>query len=167
MTAPLEEGDPLALVSAEPGALATAALDAALDQLAELGAMQADAADRLQTDRPGEAFSLLAEALAGWMAVSGAATQACELTGVNLATLEADGRSGTERGAELAERLKEMRDQVEAQDTIALSDSLTYVWPEVVEGWQRLVEALQEQIEAQATSSPPPASTAPPATPEP
>lgn len=147
-------GEPLSLVSAEPGSLATAALDAALDQLSEVGNQQIQAADRLQADQPGEAFALLGDALAGWIQVSAAASQACQLTGVDLASLDVGGVSGAEAAVELAERLRGLRSEVEAHDTIALADSLAYVWPEVVERWQRLLEELQSRIESRAANPP-------------
>ncbi len=147
MLRPLDD-DALELVSADPQALATSALDDALDRLAELGRQQAEAADELQADHAGAAFSLLGDALAGWMQVSGAVSQSCELTGVDLASLSAGagGATGADAAAELAERLREIRTQIESQDTIALADSLAYVWPEVVERWQGLVEDLQRTL---------------------
>ena len=149
MLRPLDD-EALELISADPQALATSALDDALDRLALLGRQQAEAADELQADHAGGAFSLLGDALAGWMQVSNAVSHSCELTGVDLASLSAGagdgGATGTGAAEELAERLREIRTQIESQDTIALADSLAYVWPEVVERWQALVEDLQRRL---------------------
>ena len=147
MPRPLTEGESLELVSADARTLATSTLDAALDRLGALGAQQADAADRLQGDEPGAAFSLLGDALAGWLEVSGAVTRCCELTGVELGSLEAGGGTGAGAAAELADRLREVRTQIQARDTIALADSLAYVWPEVVTRWEALVTDLQRRLE--------------------
>ena len=139
-------GASLELVSADPRTLAVSALDGALDELGALGGVQAEAADKLQADRPGAAFSLLGDALASWLRVSAVVTQCCELTGVELASLDAGGRTGEQAAKELATRLREVRTQIEAQDTISLADSLGYVWPEVVDRWIALVSDLQRRV---------------------
>ncbi|BAM03880.1 hypothetical protein [Phycisphaera mikurensis] len=145
MLRPLE-ADEIQLQSARPAELAVSALDGALDRLAQLGEQQREAAERLQADEAGAAYSLLGDALAGWTEVSSAVSQSCELTGVPLGSLTTGGGSGADVAAGLAASLREVRTQIEAQDTIGLADSLAYVWPDVVERWEALIGSLQERL---------------------
>ncbi|MEM8783507.1 MAG: hypothetical protein AAGE65_11720 [Planctomycetota bacterium] len=144
--------DALQLASADPAELGVDALGQARTQLAELGELQGQAADKLQADQAGEALTLVGEAVQHWIQIANAVTQVARLTGLDLDTLTLTTPQGDEPAAAiiagLSGSLTELRELIQAGDTTTLADALGYEWPGLIERWDALLAAMSERLAA-------------------
>jgi len=141
-------GQEIRLYTAGVAELATSSLDQVHEALEQAKAQQERAGELLQEDKAGEALSELGEIISVWLVVQQAMMQTAALAGVSLEDLTADDKPFTELAQELVERLTELKDLIQNQDTVALSDVLQYEWPEVNDTWIQLVADLRSRVEA-------------------
>ncbi|MEM1098517.1 MAG: hypothetical protein AAGH92_06965 [Planctomycetota bacterium] len=144
--------DDLQLASADPAELGIDALQQSRTQLAELGELQQQAADKLQADRAGEALNLVGDAVQHWINVANAVTQVARLTELDLDTLELTSPQGDESAAAviagLSGSLTELRELIQAGDTTTLADALGYEWPALIDRWDAMLGAMSERLSA-------------------
>lgn len=136
----------LRLYSADPIALSLSILNQIEHRLADAEAMQQEAAELLQRGESQAGLIKVGAAVEPWLQTQQAVLQSAALTGVTLDTLEVDGKPLQACITELVTRLKELRDLVNAKDTVALADVLQYEWPETTQRWRSLVGVLKDQI---------------------
>lgn len=141
-------GAEVRLYSADPAALAVDALEQVRTRLAGVRQAQQQAAEAFQQDRGNDALARLGEAIDGWLRSQEAVTMAADLVGIDLVTLDVDGRPGAELMTGLIEGLQGLKDAVVRGDTVQLADALAYEWPTLVDAWDRLIESLVDRIEA-------------------
>lgn len=111
--------------------------------------MQQDAADLLQRGETQAGFQRVGEAVKPWLETQQAVVQSAALTGVSLDDLQVDGEPVQACINSLLASLKELRDLITSQDTVALADVLQYEWPDTTAKWRRLMASLREQINAE------------------
>ncbi|MEM7576980.1 MAG: hypothetical protein AAF328_05840 [Planctomycetota bacterium] len=142
--------DELQLASADPAELGIDALQQSRTQLAELGALQQQAADKLQADHAGEALNLVGDAVQHWIHIANAVTQVAQLTSIDLDTLNLTTPDGDESAAAiisgLSTSLTELRELIQAGDTTTLADALGYEWPALIGRWDALLSAMSDKL---------------------
>lgn len=141
------EADEVRLVSAEPKHLVAETCADAIEALDRIEELQARAADRIQSEKAAEAMPILHEAFTLWIAVHQSVVQGASVTSVKLDTIIVKDRPAAEIVQELADRLRDLRDHLQRQDPLGLSDVLAYELPEVVESWRALLTALQKKVQ--------------------
>lgn len=136
------------LASAEPRELAVAALREAADQLEMAGDAHIEVANELRAGRAAKAIEQFGTLLGVWSAVQSSVRNAGYILNHDLGTMECDGRPVREDFAELAGRLRDVRDAFESRDYVLLADILKYEMPEVCQAWRVLILNLSNQVDA-------------------
>jgi len=139
------------LTTADPSRLAVQTLYALQGAMEGLRQTQADAAEKLQEDKPSEAMASLQNALAVWMQAQQAVLDSARVSGVDLDELKVEQQPASEIINQLVGMLHELKETVEAGDTVALADSLAYEWPDMIDRWQLLVGALIDRLDPQSS----------------
>ena len=143
------DGKEVRLYSADPAELAVATLNGIRQRLGEAAESQDRAAELFQADKAGEALAQIGTVIEAWLQTQQAVLNSAMLLEIDLEAFAVDGRPLREFTDELLERLNELRELIEAGDTVSLADALAYEWPELTNRWDRLVEKLVESIERQ------------------
>jgi len=143
--ADVQQGD-LKLTSAEPNELILQAIEDCRIELQTMAGQLEDAAQMLQQDRADEAFPKLQDMLQTWQRVQQVVRESSRMLGFDLDAFEFEGRPVTELFDGLVEQLKDLRDQVQSGDALALADTLAYEWPETVARWQQMLSAYAEAL---------------------
>lgn len=134
------------MFSADPQTLTSSILEQVGHRLEEAQTMQTEAADLLQRGESQAGLKKVGEAVEPWLQTQQAVLQSAHIMGIELSTLEVDGEPLQSAINELVTRLKELRDLVNAQDTVGLADVLQYEWPDTTEKWRSLVKTLRQRI---------------------
>jgi hypothetical protein len=143
----VEEKD-IQLTSAAPGEVASEALSAVRTQLGEARVLQAEAADLLQRDQPGEALNKVSAAIEAWLATQQVVVQSASMLGIDLDQFEVEGQELTDSVNDLASQLKELRELIQLGDMIGLADTLAYEWPGITDRWDAVLGALLDRAAA-------------------
>lgn len=146
-------GREVRLYTADPQTLAVDTLRQVHGRLHEAGQMQQRAAELLQQDQTAEALQQVASAIEIWLQTQQAVQHSSELLSVDLDALTVDNQPLSELTDGLITQLKELKESLNAGDTVGLADALAYEWPQTVERWERLVNALIERIEQPTESA--------------
>ena len=132
--------------------VAADALRAMAAELAEATRSHSDIADRLGTGDTAEAIRQIGEFVNVWNTCTTAITQCSGLLGRDLTAVEHGGQSVRANLGELAERLRELRDALEARDTVMLADLMHYEIPGLGETWQDVLATLASAAEQPASA---------------
>lgn len=150
-------GEVIELVSADPRELTQQTLGQVAAVLGDIRDLQEEAAGLLRSDNPGEALEHVREAVGVWQQAQASVMHSAQLLGLDLDGMTVDGQSVPEVIEHLADRLKELREQLSAGDWLGLADTLEYDLTEAAEQWTQLIAELQRQIEARGASGAGPA----------
>jgi len=114
-------------------------------QRGEARVLQAEAADLLQRDQPGEALNKVSAAIEAWLATQQVVVQSASMLGIDLDQFEVEGRELTDTVNELADQLKELRELIQLGDMIGLADALAYEWPGITDRWDAVLGTLLDR----------------------
>ncbi|MEM6458961.1 MAG: hypothetical protein AAF710_06175 [Planctomycetota bacterium] len=134
------------LTSADPKALAVETLRQVDERLTDAETAQREAADLLQSDEPQPALKKVGESIEAWLQVQQAVLHSATLLGLNLDAIDIDGEPAHALTEQALDRLNDVKDHLQAGDTVALADSLAHEWPATTAKWHRLIERLIQQI---------------------
>lgn len=127
--------------------LAIETLDQARDQLESVRDLQDAAADFLQEDKAIEGFEQIGKIIELWIQTQQAVAGVSQLMGVDLGELKVDDQPVTELSESMVTQLMQLKEAIEAGDTVTLSDALAYEWPEQVDRWEKLIVSVSEAID--------------------
>jgi hypothetical protein len=133
----------LKLVTADPGLLVSVTLSDAVAVLDEASAAHAKAADALLSGRVEEAIEPLRAALEAWALIRDVVEKSGALLGLDVRTIPASGRTGSQVIDGLTGSLSEVKRALTEQDYSALSDVLAYDMPEQVDRWRELMASME------------------------
>lgn len=142
---------PEAQVDLETGGraeIAAAALRSVAEELDGLALRQPEIAEQLSAGQTADAIRQVGEVVQVWVACQTAIVQGSGLLGRNLTALEVNGQVVEARLTDLVERLRELRDVLEAQDLVLLADLLHYELPALCHEWRDTLLDLAAQTEA-------------------
>jgi hypothetical protein len=134
------------LTTADPHELAGAVLRQVRQKLDEAAEAQAEAAELFQRDQPGDALRRVGEALAIWQQTAQGLLNSAAAIRLDLNATHFDGEPILTLINSLIDQLKQLRELVQAGDTVALADALAYEWPDTTAHWQRLMDQVLERI---------------------
>lgn len=147
--------DEVRLTTADPIELVAQTFEDASTALMQADRLQQSAADLVRGDDLPAAMAQLGEAVEIWRSVQQAVVMGTELAGIDLehgrisqAAAACAGSSFSEIIETLNSQLRGVRDALTARDTAALSDSLLYELPAVVQQWRALLDDLTHQVQA-------------------
>lgn len=140
------------LTSVEPVAMVGQILEEASEALTEADRLQREAAELLQSDRRVVSMDTLDEAIAIWQSVQEAIVKGAHLVGLDLDALDMPTPVRTSCDG-LIERLTSLRRALADHDDVAVSDTLLYEFPAVVEEWRAILARLQRCLADRAESS--------------
>ncbi|MBB6428412.1 hypothetical protein [Algisphaera agarilytica] len=138
----------VAFTSADPKALAVETLEQVRSRLTDAEEDQKEAADLLQRDQKQNALQKVGSSIEAWLQVQQAVLQSTVLLGINLDDLSVDGEPAHALTTQAVERLNDVKEFIQADDTVALADSLEYEWPETTAKWHTLIDELIKAITA-------------------
>ena len=136
----------LNLITANPRELVVDTLGEIHRMLQVAGEQQNEAADFLQRDDQRAALERIGESMTIWQQTERAVRESAQIMEVSLEDLVIDAFTFSELTADLIERLSGLRDLLQANDFVAVADTLQYEWPDVTMRWQKAIEKLMEQI---------------------
>lgn len=143
LACPVSEQDDIALVSEGRQKLASGALFEAADALERLQPLLDQLAANVTA---GRAADTLPEALAAWQVVPQTLQAAMQLTGFDAERAEFDGRPITAHLGTLVEKLGDLRDAFQSQDTVYVADLLRYEMPEMCVHWAGVLRHVGECV---------------------
>ena len=140
--------DEISLFSADLRELVAKTLTDAADALTGADDLQRAAAKAIQANKHAPAMEKLGEALSIWSSVREAVVKACEATRIDLEALRIGDESVQTSVDLLHDRLRTVRAALEADDPVALSDTLLYELPEAVVAWREMIHGLVDHVRA-------------------
>lgn len=146
LDARLSADDQVDLESGERGEVVQAALRDAARDIGEAVAEHRAVADTLNTGRTTEALEALKSLVAIWQACQRVIVEGGSLLGRDLSTCEYEGRSVEGYLRALAEKLRSLRDVLDAHDMVSLADLACYELPPLCETWRGLLESLADSV---------------------
>lgn len=129
----------ICLLSSRPSELAIDTLNQCMLALDEARKATSEAAQMLQQDNVNAAVEQIAKSVNIWQQVQAVVSQSTQLTSIDLNTRQLDGEPINDIIQQHVGHLTELRDLLQARDTLGLADVLTYEWPGVLDRWQQLI----------------------------
>ena len=149
---PLAGDEQVDLETEDRCTVAADALRAIAAEIAEAAKSHADIADRLSSGEAAEAIRQIGNFVNVWNSCTAVITQCGGLLGRDLTDAEHGGRNVRDSLAELAGRLRDLRDALEARDTVMLADLMHYEMPGLCETWQDVLTTLASVVEQPVAS---------------
>jgi hypothetical protein len=140
-------GSELRIYSADPRELAITTLVAVREQLAEGRTAQVEAADLFQQDQFGPAMKRLGQAMEIWNHTPEALTKSAMILNFSEQQIAPDGRTLAQLSSALVVSLRNLRDLIDAKDTVGLADALAFEWPQILDHWDHAAQELIHQAE--------------------
>lgn len=137
------------LSSTDPRQLVSDTFEDACEALAEADRIQRDAAELFQADKNDEAMTRLNDAFVIWQSVQKAVLVGTQVAGWELT--EADELSVAINSASenLNKHLTAIRDALQSDDPIGVSDTLLFELPIVITQWRSLLTDMNERVLAE------------------
>lgn len=93
-----------------------------------------------------ESIRQVAQFMSGWQLCRRALVECSQLLERDLTQLEHDGRAVSGHLDQLVEKLRDLRDALDARDLVRLADVIQYEMPELCATWRDLLEDLAGQV---------------------
>ncbi len=143
---PLTVGDQIDLESAAPAELVREALHDSAVRVAAAAELHRTAADCLNGGRTVEALGHLREIMGAWQQAQQSIWQGSGLLQRDLTAICYDDQTIAEHIRTLSDRLRAVRDALDAHDLVSLADLTYYEFPELCEHWRGLLSALALEV---------------------
>ncbi|MBN1488797.1 MAG: hypothetical protein JXA69_02675 [Phycisphaerae bacterium] len=127
--------------------LVRGALTEAAAMLAGTNEVRNKAADLLNEGQMGAAMEALSQCFQAWGQVHEAVIKSSQLMNIDLNEAQADGLNVVTWLMLLAEKLRDLKAALEADDQVSVADILRYEFDEVSEQWKRVFEHLIGQTQ--------------------
>lgn len=144
LAAPAEE---VRMLSSDPVELVRHTWSDAAEALAEADARQREAAHMIQADRNTEAMEQLSEVIDVWGSVQKAVSLGSQALAIDLDQESIEGTPVTEYVERLGQQLRTLRDALQQEDPIGVSDTLLYDLPQTIADWRELLSHLHDRAE--------------------
>jgi hypothetical protein len=146
LSKPVEADSQVDLESGDRVGLAVTALRCVSDELGEAGQRQEQVAGLLHAGQVAEAIRRVGEVVQTWQTARDVVVQCGGLIERDLTAEQFQGRSVDEWLLELIERLRELRDALDARDMVILGDLMQYEMPGLCSTWHDLLNSLADDI---------------------
>ncbi|MBL9150352.1 MAG: hypothetical protein JNM94_16815 [Phycisphaerae bacterium] len=129
-------------VTAHPGELLRETFLHAAEALIEAERLLREAAKQLQADDAKGGMSTLLEGLSVWMSIQRAAAHGTQFGGIDPKSVRTAEGSLDDAAHAVNRLLVQLRDAIQANDTVAASDCLLYEFPPVTRRWASILAEL-------------------------
>lgn len=146
LTARPRPDDQIDLESGSAAALTADALRDVSDQIAEVGGFQKQIADDLNAGKVAEAVQRVGRFVQAWQSCQQTVAQSSRLLHRDLTQHEYAGRPIGAYLDEVVEKLRELRDALDARDLVLAADLFHYEMPDLCETWRGLLANLADSI---------------------
>jgi len=144
---PASRFDGLELIADRPTRVVLEALNELRRAFLDTFAGVQDAADALRAGRIPEAMTTLMQCVAIWGQTQLGVVQSGQLAGIDFGTLRILDRPVAAWLEELASKLREIKEALEAQDHVLLGDILRYELDETLQDWATMLDGFIARIE--------------------
>jgi hypothetical protein len=134
------------LETADRLTVAVGALRAMAAEMAAAADLQTEIAKQLNGGQVAEGVRRIGEFVRTWQACRDVVVQSGALVGRNLLHDRFDGGTVAESLVDLVERLRSLRDALEARDIVLLTDLAHYEMPELCRKWEKLLLNLADSV---------------------
>jgi hypothetical protein len=148
LPARLAEHEQVDLVTSDRYRVVAEALRDIGAHLEKVGGAQPELAGRLSTGDTVEAINQFSEFVRTWQACQQALIEGSALVGADLTQLTFDGRAVGQFVDELRDKLRELRDALEARDLVLLADMMHFELGPLCQTWRGLLEHIADAVEA-------------------
>jgi hypothetical protein len=133
--------------SAVPQTLAREVLQRAREMVVEAVPLGREAGELLSGGQTARAMELLGNCIGVWNQVQESLIKSTGLLGLDLSTLEVEGKKVNDLMEEFAAQLRQVKEALENRDYVQLSDILQYELQDVAPRWQALLDQVVERID--------------------
>ncbi|HRT42036.1 MAG TPA: hypothetical protein P5223_08255 [Phycisphaerae bacterium] len=134
------------LESADRSTVAVAALRAMAEEMERAADTLAEIARQLNAGQSAEGVRRMGDFLKTWQTCRNVVLQSGALVGRNLLQVSIESGTVADCLADLVERLRDLRDALEARDLVLLADLMQYEIPELCKKWKGLLLSLAESV---------------------
>lgn len=134
------------LETADRLSVAVGALRAMAGELADAADLQTELARQMNAGQIAEGVRRIGEFVKTWQACRNVVVQCGALVGRNLLHYRFDSGTVAECLSDLVERLRSLRDALEARDIVLLTDLSHYEMPELCKKWEKLLLDLADSV---------------------
>lgn len=143
---PIDANAEVELETGDRTTLAADALRAIGEQIAAMGPRHGQIAEQLNAGQLVEAIQEVSDYVTLWRTCSEAVVQCSGLLGQDLTAIEFSGKPIRAYSDELADRLREIRDALEARDMVLLADLLQYEMPTMCDTWSSMMRTIAQVV---------------------
>jgi hypothetical protein len=143
---PLTPDAQVDLETADRLTVAVGALRAMAAEMADAARLQTEIARQLNAGQIAEGVRRIGDFVRSWQTCRNVVVQCSALTGRNLLHVKFDGATVAESLLELVERLRGLRDALEARDIVLLTDLAHYEMPNLCTRWEKLMLNLADSV---------------------
>ena len=148
LTRPVAQLTTLEFITASAPQIVADALQETLKALTDSFVTVREASEALSKGRLAEAMERLTDCLVVWSTTHEALIHGGALLRLDFERVAIAGRPMLDWLTDLANRLREIRDAIEARDHVLLSDILHYELDETLSGWEQMLGGVIEHITA-------------------
>ena len=146
LASPIADDDQVNLESYDRTELVADALREMADKTAAAIATQTTLAEQLNKGDSASAMEGLGEFILLWQTCQKTIVQSCDILRRNLTLNEYAGKTLEDHLSDLADKLREIRDAMEASDYVLLADLLHYETPALCETWQNILNEMAASL---------------------
>lgn len=146
LTAPVDESDQINLESYDRTELVADALREMAGQIGEASKKPAVIADQLNQGATKDAFEGIGQFILNWQTCQKTIVQSCDILKTDLTPNEYNGATLRDHLAGLSDRLREIRDALDASDFVLLADLLHYEAPALCDNWQAVLNDMADDV---------------------
>jgi hypothetical protein len=154
LSQPADDFERVDLVSGPPKPVVLKALRDVSGLFAQTFPLVKEASETIAAGRVGEAMRAFADCVSVWGSAHESIVQGAALLGVRFDDLQLCGRPVTQWLVELATKLGEIKEAIEARDHVLLGDILRYELDEPLREWEQMLAAFIGHVEQLAEPAP-------------
>lgn len=147
-----QPNDQIDLESADKWELSASALRSVADELENAAEKQSAIAEKLTSGDSSEAIREVGEFVLLWQTCQKTVIQCCDVARTNLTERDFDGRPVSDHLSDLADRLREIRDALEARDYVLLADVVRYEIPNLCTLWRDILMDMATAVSEMAAT---------------
>ena len=125
----------------------------AAEELGRADVIQRDAARFLQADNAKQGMDQLMQALSIWTSIQQATSQGLAFGSIDARSVNTDDGSFADAARDLNQRLTTLRNAMNENDTVAVSDCLLYDFPDTTRRWSSVLSELARRAETMMSNS--------------
>lgn len=152
LATPISEFSRIDMHTAEPARLVGDALNVARGILDASEQAAQQVVDLLAQGKSSTALPQLADCCRAWLQVHEGICNAIAMLNIDPDTLDVAGESMPALMAEPLERLRMLKETIEAGDHVLLGDILTYEFPEALAVWRKMIDAISRTASGECSA---------------